>query len=62
MHAAYGLHHRIDGGVIENVLKSMGDPGIRQLQIPTAQHLGHAHILPARHNVVYALSNGAEAQ
>ena len=31
MYPAHGLHHRIDGGVTENVLKSMGDPGIRQL-------------------------------
>ena len=60
--AADGLHHGVNFRVVQDILKVMGHGGIRQLQIPAAQHPCDGHILPACDDLINAPAHSAEAQ
>ena len=62
MHPADSLHHRVDGSVLQNIIKVVGDANALQFQLPAAQHRRDLHILPVGNQLIDALSHGAEAQ
>ena len=62
MEPADGFHHRVDGGVLQDVVKIVGDGGVGQAQLPAAQNPDHRHVLPGGDDLVNTLAYGAEAQ
>ena len=62
MESAHGFHHRVNGGVVEDVVKIVGDGGVRQAQLPAAQNPDHLHILPGGDDLVNTPAYGSEAQ
>ena len=59
---ADGLHHGINGWVVQNILKIMGNLGIGQGQLPPAQHPHHLHILPGGGQLIYTFAYSAKTQ
>ena len=48
--------------IVEDVVKIVGDGGVRQAQLPAAQNPDHLHILPGGDDLVNTPAYGSEAQ
>ena len=52
----------LDLGIVQDVVKVVGHPGIGQLQLPAAEHPNYLQILPGPGQLVNAFAYGAKAQ
>ena len=62
MHAAHGLHHRIDGGIIQDIPEIFGDLGIRQGDVLQTYHRSHGHIISGFDDIVDTSAYHTKAQ
>ena len=62
MQAADGLDHGINGGIVQNILKIMGEHPRGKIHLPAAQHLHHIHIRTLGSQLINAAAYGSEAQ
>ena len=58
----HGLHHRIDGRILQHILKIPGYLGIGQSNVLQTYHLCHLHILAHSSQLINALAYNAKTK
>ena len=62
MQSTDGFHHGVDGGIVQNIIKTMSDRGVVQFQIPTAEHTDNLHIGTGGDQFIHAFSHCTKAK